>query len=738
MSITLQQRIGRYELQQLLGSGSIGEVWKGFDPRRKSDVAIKILHAELQADSDFITRFVKDGHALASLQHPHIVKIRDVTSTRPSKSQDTTTYMATDYIMGINLAEYIRETSRIGNFPDFAEIVSFFMRIGLAIDYAHQRGFIHGNLKPSNILLDGHTLLQPQLQFRHPSSLEEQPVRPLSSPVLTDFSAGKLKSAANSSDSKSACYISPEQAKGQKPTRQSDIYLLGIILYELFTGIQPFRGESAAAILMQQINTLPTPPLLINPDIPPDLSEVILRAMAKEPSTRYVSAAQLVTALAHACSIETLLDNTSIPVEEPAYQVESGPLQTILGVSQTTPAVLGNSGKVAASYNLAASSDESNTGITTGSLPTITAVMPALNTKKRRRQISRTYLVLAGCFLALILGSSLVTLLVISLRQTTASGTVVGHVYLQSDAFGQMDVLRIDMQNIPDPGPGKAYFAWLSGVSKTAPLLLGKLPVVQGQAHFVYKGHSHDLLAMLHGVLITEGDVQGRPAITPTTKQVFHVGLPVTAIPGDTKHLSVLDHLRSLLSGTQGSPLLYLERNTARTWLWAINARDYWNGDAANLQNTFFIRGQIVHIIDVLGGKLIDTRDAQVAHPGLLGQNPNGPAVLTTMLSQLDAIAHAPGATAYQQANARQTALVLKQVSKWLTQVQQDATRLFAMSDGQLASPRARPLLADMAYQANLAYNGQLDPATNQLQKGVSQIVIDLQHLATFDIATIA
>ncbi len=728
---TTPQHIGRYELQKLMGRGSTGEVWKGYDPQLQCNVAIKIIHPDLQSDPNFMSRFASEGQALASLYHPNIVKIRDVSISRPPESDTTTAYMVMDYIQGISLAEYIRGTSRIGNFPAVADMVNLFTCIGQAIDYAHQNGFIHGNIKPSNILLNRNSTLQQHTG--HPSF----PFRLLSSPILTDFSIAKT--AGHSSDSNSAYYISPEQVKGHPATERSDIYALGVILYEICTGIQPFRGESPVAVMMQHLNTLPTPPILINPHVPQELSEVILRAMAKDPSTRYASASQLAIALANACSINTLLNDAPFPVEDP--RGESGPLQTILGVAQKMPAAYNSSGKLRAvsksTRPVAAVPYKPANGVSDiarseDSTAIITTVMPStpLPTKKGLR-ISRTYIALAACFLVLILGS---TIGILVFRQTTATSTVAGHIYFQSDGFGQNDVLRITIQNIPDPAAGKTYYAWLFGNSGSAPILLGKLAIYRGQVNFVYQGNPHhsDLLAMLHSLIITEENTQATPARPSLNEQIYKVELPVTAIPGGE---SVLDHLRGLLSGPEGSPLQWLERNTAKAWLWAANAKDYWNGNSVDVRNTNFIRGQIVHIIDVLEGKQIDARDAQIARFGLLEGNANTPAIIETVLTQLDAIANASGATANQRESAKQAEAALKAVRKWLEQVQQDATRLVAMTNEQLAAAQATPLLEDMETQANDAYNGQLDPATNQVQQeGVAQIAAAIQRLATFDI----
>src|SRR5437660_5062182 len=184
------------------------------------------------------------------------------------------------------MADYIHATSHQGRFPSIDQIVYLFATLGVAIDYAHQQGVVHGDIKPTNILLSQTNM----------SKFEA------GEPMLTDFGLAQL--LGSSIGVASPAYMAPEQAKGQAATNRSDIYSLGIILYEICTGVQPFRDESSVAVMMQHINMLPTPPILINPNIPPGLSEVILRAIAKDTVTRFSLASLLATAVADACSMQ--------------------------------------------------------------------------------------------------------------------------------------------------------------------------------------------------------------------------------------------------------------------------------------------------------------------------------------------------------------------------------------------------------------------------------------------------
>src|SRR5207248_1164186 len=151
---THPQHLGKYELHERLGRGGMAEVWKAFDAQLRRYVAIKLLHANLLADPDFVARFTHEAQIIASLHHPNIVQIHDFHISQSPESDSTTAYMVMDYVEGQTLADYIHNTSRMGKFPPAADIVRLFTSIGIAIDYAHQHGMIHRDIKPANILLD--------------------------------------------------------------------------------------------------------------------------------------------------------------------------------------------------------------------------------------------------------------------------------------------------------------------------------------------------------------------------------------------------------------------------------------------------------------------------------------------------------------------------------------------------------------------------------------------------------
>lgn len=309
MSIDFQH-FGKYELHKRVNRDASGELWKGYDPELRRTVAIKVYYIHQQVDSDFIAHFANRMAVLTSLHHPNIVAVQDfyiVPSKNPGESTSSMACIITDYIEAPTLADYIRATPGLGKLPPGADILHLFISLSMAIDYAHQHEIIHGNIKPSNIWLDKSS----------PSHTK------LGEPLLSDFEWSSL--LRNSNGSNMPLYLAPEQIKGYPANPRSDVYALGVILYELCTGGLPFRGSRPVAVMMQHINALPTPPALLNPTISPALTNVIMRSLAKDPEIRFASASSMTVAMAKAL-------NMSVPenLSHSAYLLE------MLSDSETT------------------------------------------------------------------------------------------------------------------------------------------------------------------------------------------------------------------------------------------------------------------------------------------------------------------------------------------------------------------------------------------------------------------
>jgi eukaryotic-like serine/threonine-protein kinase len=366
------KRLGKYELLTRLGQGGMAEVWKSFDPQLQRLVAIKFLHANLRSDPDFMSRFVREGQAIAALRHPNIVQVYDFQVSSP-EDENPMAYMVMDYIEGQTLADYLHHTSYAGDIPVADDIVRLFTSLGLAVDYAHQHGMIHRDIKPANILLD-------QRNRVHNSMGE---------PILTDFGIVKMLGAVAITSTGismgTPLYISPEQVHGQAGNEKSDIYALGVILYEMCTGQPPYHGDNPYVILAQRISCPPEPPSKYNPSISPELDAVILRSLAMDPAERFPSASLLSAALAEAfhISIPDLIrhvllssQRSSIPpslsypalplIEDPgvAMKILDGKRDALIKGDET---ILSNTGAIVVSANAPKLEDGtilSNTGAT--------------------------------------------------------------------------------------------------------------------------------------------------------------------------------------------------------------------------------------------------------------------------------------------------------------------------------------------------------------------------------------
>lgn len=256
---------GRYEIQELIGIGGMATVYKAHDIKNNRTVAIKILKDEFSRNGEFIRRFKNESKAIAVLSHPNIVKVYDVSFG------DVMQYIVMEYIDGITLKEYLEQQE---NKIDWKMAVYFTSQILKAMQHAHEKGIVHRDVKPQNMMLlqDG-TIKVTDFGIARFSNTETR--------TMTDKAIGSVH------------YIAPEQARGDRTDGKSDVYSIGVMLYEMLTGQLPFEADSAVSVAIMQLQSNPKPPREVNPEIPLGLEEIILRAMRKEPSQRYQSAEEM-------------------------------------------------------------------------------------------------------------------------------------------------------------------------------------------------------------------------------------------------------------------------------------------------------------------------------------------------------------------------------------------------------------------------------------------------------------
>jgi eukaryotic-like serine/threonine-protein kinase len=266
--------LGKYQITDRLGQGGMATVFRGVQPTIERQVAVKVLHSHLAMSPGFVDRFKREARGLGQLHHPHIVQVIDF------DVQDDLYYMVMDYIPGKTLSKFLDER---GALPPI-EAVAIAEQLTTALAYAHRRGIIHRDVKPSNVL------------FRDEACTEA---------VLTDFGIGKLVDDATMTMSGSVigtpAYMSPEAAMGLRVDARADLYSMGIILYEMVTGNVPYSGDTPMSVIMKQANE-PLPSLREHPaDLPEPLVRVIERSLEKDVANRYQSAEELLADLRTAC-----------------------------------------------------------------------------------------------------------------------------------------------------------------------------------------------------------------------------------------------------------------------------------------------------------------------------------------------------------------------------------------------------------------------------------------------------
>lgn len=255
---------GRYEILEVIGTGGMAVVYKARCHRLNRLVAIKILRDENLQDDDFRRRFHAEGQAVGMLSHPNIVSVYDVSTV------DGVDYIVMELVEGITLKQYMEKKGVL----NWKETLHFATQIAKALDHAHSRGLVHRDIKPHNVM-----------------------VLKNGSVCVTDFGIARIMSETNTLTKEalgSVHYISPEQAKGGRVDHRSDLYSLGVVMYEMITGRPPYDGESPVSVAIQHIAGGAVKPSKLNPNIPAGLEQIILRAMAHDLKDRYASALEMI------------------------------------------------------------------------------------------------------------------------------------------------------------------------------------------------------------------------------------------------------------------------------------------------------------------------------------------------------------------------------------------------------------------------------------------------------------
>jgi eukaryotic-like serine/threonine-protein kinase len=267
----MQRRIGKYRIQRELGRGASSTVYLAFDEFYNSEVAIKVYQGGLPEDESVFTRkqFVNEASLVGRLSHPHIITLLDACADAE------VSYVAMEYVPGGNLRRYTTP----GSLLPVSDVVEIAFKASGALDYAFRQGIVHRDIKPANMLLDQGTDVK-----------------------LADFGAAFLRNSDTTQIMRvgSPLYASPEQTAGQTLTHRSDMYSLGVVLYELLTGQRPFSGVSPDEAMVLASREPPPAPSSIRPELPPALDDIVLRMLSVDPADRHESWAELALDLARA------------------------------------------------------------------------------------------------------------------------------------------------------------------------------------------------------------------------------------------------------------------------------------------------------------------------------------------------------------------------------------------------------------------------------------------------------
>lgn len=356
---------GRYLIESLIGVGGMANVYKGRDVRTGNQIAVKVLKEEFLDNEELVRRFKNESKAISILNHPNIVKVYDVSVT------DQLQYIVMEYIDGITLKEYLKQ--RNGALT-WKEVVHFATQVLSALDHAHSKGIVHRDVKPQNIMLQADGSIK-----------------------MMDFGIARFSRAQSQTVSDKAIgsvhYISPEQAKGDHTDARTDIYSVGVMMYEMLSGKLPFDGTGAVSIAIMQISEKPKPLAEVAPHIPVGLRQITEKAMEKDPADRYQSAQEMLDAIA------AFRRNPSISFEY-EYNTQDNPDKTINRVVSSSTAK--TAGKAAVSTSQARRAGTMNSG-------------KGKNVKKQKAKAAKGFSMLPiffGMAVAFVIGAAILVYLI--------------------------------------------------------------------------------------------------------------------------------------------------------------------------------------------------------------------------------------------------------------------------------------------------------------------------------------
>ena len=398
---------GRYSIESLVGVGGMANVYRGTDVKTGNQIAVMVLKDEVLDHEELVRRFKNESKAISILSHPNIVKVYDVSVT------DKLQYIVMEYVDGITLKEYLKQR---GGALTWKETVHFATQVLSALQHAHSKGIIHRDVKPQNIML-----------------LADGSIK------MMDFGIARFSRAQSQTVSDKAIgsvhYISPEQAKGERTDARTDIYSVGVMLYEMLSGRLPFDGDGAVSIAIMQISEKPKPLAEIAPKTPAGLRQITEKAMEKDPDKRYQSAQEMLAA------IEEFKRNPSIQFAYEYRSAEDNPERNINRVVSNTK------------------SSPKSTSIHTGDARRVGTSNPGRSkSAKKKKKASKGFSLLPiffGMAVAFVIGAAILIYLIFTnssnlLFSNRADVQVISFVGMTKDEFLATDYTRLLRAEFPE------------------------------------------------------------------------------------------------------------------------------------------------------------------------------------------------------------------------------------------------------------------------------------------------
>jgi serine/threonine protein kinase len=692
-SSMIGRKIGQYEIRSLVGSGGMATVYLGYQPNVDRLVAIKILPPHPALDPEFIQRFQLEARTIARLQHPHILQLFDYGSL------DEILYFVTPYIEGGSLDRLMRK----GPIQP-KRVETILKQIASALDYAHRQEIIHRDIKPGNILLDTE-----------------------GNALLADFGIAKITSSTTNLTGTGVvgtpAYMSPEQTHGGSDHR-ADIYALGVVVFEMLTGKQPYRADSAVQLMLQHVQA-PIPSILTEiPSLPPALEPVMMRVLAKDPNDRYWSTSEFAEDFSRAlhrgeslAAINPRSSDTTVDARSPGFpgRATDDPSAT-LAVAPTP------------SYpqpSLSATGGMSSTGVSptgvspTGTQPTIIVQSSTNNLVVIGGFALLAVLILGGLFLLSNQNTPRTadpTAQAISQNATNgaqAAATSAAEVTLNSiparPTFGALsfsssrqpgDSLSLRLNGVRPPSSGNIYVAWLTNTEDNSQQPLGRISVDGlGTGALSFSSDEGSMLpSQWNAVLITEEDADSPDEAIPTG-DVIYSGM----FPAELMSL-FRETFVSSEEGFQESGLLDSAIREARF-------ASQHAGLASGSSNIGAVHLHAEHTINILEG----TETDYDGNSG--GQNPGTGtgiyAYLDTLDRMLQSAVNMPEIDPAVQNNAENMRVCIANARSWADQLVTLEKEIIAVDDFEAVGPmleEASLLAEQITSGVDQNGNGQVEP----------------------------